>query len=136
MNQAICLNTTCKMAATCSHALIYNLKDDSQETLVVINPKSYKFSEDGKCQYYCEPQTIKVAHGFLKMSNMIPNHIYHEFTAAMSAIYNHTDFYCMRNGKRPIEPERQARILQVLTNLGFEIPENPWDSVTEEIKYF
>lgn len=136
MNHANCIITTCKKYDTCSHAIIYGLNDGSNEQLVIVNPKSLQVDDDGRCQHYCEPETIKVAHGFAKMCRNIPNAMYHEFTAAMISHYNRTDFYDMRNGKKPISPERQQTILKILKNIGFDIPANPWDKITEEVKYF
>lgn len=136
-NYALCINTKCKMADTCSHALLYeNRTTAEEENINVINPKVQRFTDEGKCQFYIQPRTVTIAHGMLKSTNNMPHGIYQRFSSNMQGLWNHTDFFDRRAGRKPMSPSHQQDVLNTVKQLGYAFPGSPWDEVTEEIQYF
>lgn len=135
-NYAYCINTQCKMAATCSHALKYHNDNlDNEENIYVINPKVMQFNDD-KCQFYIEPRTITVAHGMLKSTGHMPHDLYREFSILMQKRWNHTDYFDRRAGRKPMLPQHQKDVIAIAHQLGYTFPGSPWDATTEEIQYY
>lgn len=137
-NYAYCINTQCKMADSCSHALKYHHDEnhDSQEVINVINPSVISFDEEGKCQFYIEPKLITVAHGMLKSTGAMPHKTYIEFSHFMQKRWNRTDYFDRRSGKKPMMPKHQDDVIATAKELGYTFPDSPWDETTEEIQYY
>lgn len=136
-NYAYCINTQCKMAGTCSHALKYHNDNlANEENIYVINPAAMKFNDEGKCQFYIEPRTITVAHGMLKSIVHMPHDTYREFSILMQKRWNHTDYFDRRAGRKPMLPQHQKDVISIAQQLGYTFPDSPWDATTEEIQYY
>lgn len=125
------------MASTCSHALMYQNSDASNEEIInVINPAVMKFNDEGKCQFYIEPRKIIVAHGMLKSTGRMPHDIYKKFSSLIQQRWNHTDYFDRRAGRKPMMPQHQRDVISIANELGYTFPDSPWDTTIEEIQYF
>lgn len=127
----ICINSACKVSTSCVHSIVYNKVDSEQKYINIINPKSIIFDEDGCCQHFRRPQKVLYGYGFMNEMRKMTHEQYRAFTHDLIALYNRTDFYAMRNGSRPIPPDRQKMIIAVAAKIGYDFGPTAWDHCEE-----
>lgn len=119
---AHCFRTDCTSAATCLRALAGHDLGEDVPTVCAVNPKLADPAGSGKCPFFREAKTVSVAYGFMHALSMVPSGQIASVRAAISRLGCDRMYYFLRRGEKPMFPDKQKQIADILAAHGAPIP--------------
>ena len=117
----LCMNQDCPKATGCLRRIAEQQISDKVRLWRVISPK-YQKNHTGDCPYFRPSDKQTYALGFIGMLEQMP---YRQMQEAASRLLNHfgrRTYYRVRKGERPLSPNEQKSILNILEQCGIGDP--------------
>lgn len=118
-----CHEAGCPLADSCLRQLAYRLVPPvggSQDDIVLtLNPH---ITAEQPCAYHLPDAPVRVARGFKKALRSVPYGGYQRVQALLTKFMSRNTFYLFRRGDKPIFPDVQEKILDVLRSCGAAEP--------------
>ena len=117
----LCMNQDCPKATGCLRRIAEQQISDKVRLWRVISPK-YQKNQTGDCPYFRPSDKQTYALGFIGMLEQMP---YRQMQEAASRLLNHfgrRTYYRVRKGERPLSPNEQKSILNILEQCGIGDP--------------
>lgn len=128
----LCTNDTCPLRQDCMRFLAGSNAPENLEMAQCVMPAALK---DGQCRWFDRKRTVVNAFGF---SHLYDKVLKRDYTSMRKSITNYLHgakmYYEYKRGDRPLSPEQQQRIQQIVKNCGYEW-EVPFDSFAEAYKF-
>ena len=128
-NYPLCARTECPKAKECLRHVALTECEDAQVT--IFNPKFLETSENG-CKHYTSTQKVRYAKGMKKVMGELPYKIHERAVTALSLHFSERSYYRIRKGERPLSPDEQKAVRQIIARLGFS---EEWDFDAYEEDY-
>lgn len=118
----------CPMADTCLRSLVFKKKMEAGEMdyrLTAVNPYCERLGyATADCLAYNSNEPVRYAFGFKHIFDDVKKGDYEAIRSQVMACFScESFFYRSQNGSRPIAPEMQKRIAEVLKGHGYGEPE-------------
>ena len=130
MGKAVCVKEDCRLKETCIRLRLYRELPSNNVTMNIINPRLA--TGDETCTMYIHTAQVKVCYGFL---GLMKRKLSQQDAAWLRDVlmdeFGKNPYYERRNGKRPISPQEQQYIQDLLTQRGLNIPK-PFDKLVDE----
>ncbi|MDY3884466.1 DUF6078 family protein [Porphyromonas somerae] len=127
-NYAICHSESCSLRGHCLHAQVAQRVISEAPTYLVINSAHPSYREGADCSYYRPDAPELYARGFAKGMNELSRKNYDYCTQHLLRCYSKPQYYRLKRGDRPLSPEEQSGVLEVLHHYGYE-GESPFDEM-------
>ena len=128
----LCTNSACPLRQDCLRYLAGVNAPESLEMARCVMPKTLK---DGQCRWLNRKQVVVKAYGFTLLYDHI---LKKDYTAIRKSITKYLHgakmYYEYKRGERPLKPEQQQWIRDLLKSYGYEC-EEPFDRCIEDYDY-
>lgn len=109
--KTLCIHSECTEREHCLRQIYYN-KEWNEETMRIITPRLC--TGNSQCPYYLKNDTRRICYGFIMMLTHLTRRQEDDFRNRMKAHFGHNTYFMMRRGERPIRPDEQQVIAQIL----------------------
>ena len=114
----LCFNDECPLANDCLHRLAARSGHQKDEVVMAVNPARCK----GKtCRYYKQNRMAEMAYGMVDSFHEVKADHISSLRNTLIQHFGRGSYYLRRNGLRPITPDEQQYIRQVLRQYGYEV---------------
>ncbi len=119
MDYAACPLASCKKSNTCIRYAAY-LKAQAEKENFMILSTSKLAPEDTGCKHYLTPVNQRMARGFCRLYNTLPNCNSHYFWTCVPFM-NETSWYRAKRGDLLLTPEEQEILLAAFKEKGADV---------------
>ena len=115
---ALCFLETCPLKEHCQRWLAYSYAPNDVKVRPCITPHAL---EGGKCIYYVEPITIRMAYGFGDIYQSVRRDHYQKMKSAiMRYLGSYTYYYRYKRGEYGLTPEQQSWMRALFRKYGYD----------------
>lgn len=132
-NYPVCEHSSCPMAATCLHHIVYTMMmEQNEEYLQLINPA--RCSKDESCIYYRDKKPVIFARGFTNFQKRMYPQQYDQFMTTLCFHFGRNQYFKLRRGDILLPSEEQEVIRQMLEKVGAD-SKMEFDNYEEHINW-
>lgn len=117
----LCIINDCPLAHKClRRQALLNIEGERRDFINIVNPTA--LTTPTECPHFKEAHPVRMARGFRNAIGCMPHA---NIGAARSAIAEHFSlrfYYLLRNGERPMTPDEQKTVAEILEHHGAPSP--------------
>ena len=114
---ALCINAQCPKSATCLRYIAVQYMPPTEKLWSILSP-IYINSLQNDCPYYSRNRKVRFARGLLGILKKLNIEQLSIFSNQIIETSSRRTYYRIRCGERPISPEEQQSLLNVLRQCG------------------
>ena len=117
----LCMKQDCPKATTCLRRIAEQQIGDEVKLWHVISPK-YQEKQTDRCAYFLPADKLTYALGFIGMLDRMPYKLMQEAICKLMRRFGRRTYYRVRKGERPLSPDEQKSMLNILKQCGINDP--------------
>ena len=117
----LCMKQDCPKATTCLRRIAEQQIGDEVKLWHVISPK-YQEKQTDRCAYFRPADKLTYALGFIGMLDRMPYKLMQEAICKLMRRFGRRTYYRVRKGERPLSPDEQKSMLNILKQCGINDP--------------
>lgn len=121
-NFSYCFKTDCASADKCLRALAARNLNREKVNLRIINPLVVNAAGEASCPYFRNVERVHVAYGFKRALAKIELGKVKSVRTAIKALVCQRNYYYLQRGDKPIYPQMQKKIENILHLHGLPLP--------------
>ena len=116
---AVCFNEHCPRRETCLRWILREYLPKDAVTLRCVNP-AYAQAESGQCPMYRDSEPRRMPYGILSVYHDMPGWMERSIKSRLISQFSRKRYYEYHNGTRPMTPEVEQYVRQVISASGWK----------------
>lgn len=109
----------CPQADSCLRRLAYDHLPADKKFVYMLAPREVERLK-GRCPYFRSSAKVRYARGFTKMLGQLSMNQYSYLRGMLLEEFGRKKYYATRNGTRPLSPQEQRIICDMLCSMGIK----------------